>query len=82
MPNFFSLKAWEIPLEASTVAPESKWQWSNRDMDPVPPEERVWTWFSYVSEFGAETLRARRLHRRAFADVLFLLAMWISDSFS
>ncbi|KAI6091568.1 permease for cytosine/purines, uracil, thiamine, allantoin-domain-containing protein [Hypoxylon rubiginosum] len=43
-----SLSAWELPKEPSALAPE--YVFSNRDMDPVGPEDQtwsVWTWMAY-----------------------------------
>lgn len=43
-----SLSAWELPKQESALAPESVW--TNKDMDPVQPEEQtwsVWTWMAY-----------------------------------
>ncbi|KAH9982021.1 cytosine-purine permease [Russula compacta] len=38
---------WKLEPEPSTFAPSSAW--SNKDMDPVPPEMRTWTTFNYVA---------------------------------
>ncbi|GAA5837468.1 hypothetical protein JCM11251_002115 [Rhodosporidiobolus azoricus] len=46
--KYGTLKGWEVPLDPSSVAPTGT-HWSNSDMDPVPPEKRVWTWFSYTT---------------------------------
>ncbi|BGP18479.1 hypothetical protein JCM10213v2_006545 [Rhodosporidiobolus nylandii] len=46
--KYTSLKGWEVPREHSSVAPAGSY-WSNKDMDPVPPEKRVWTWFSFTT---------------------------------
>lgn len=48
--KYTTLKGWEVPLDGSSVAPPGS-HWSNKDMDPVPPEGRVWTWFSYVTMY-------------------------------
>ncbi|GAA6038446.1 hypothetical protein JCM8097_007655 [Rhodosporidiobolus ruineniae] len=42
------LKAWEVPRDESSVAPEGSY-FSNRDMDPTPPEKQVWRSWSYVT---------------------------------
>ncbi|KAH9945441.1 NCS1 nucleoside transporter family [Epithele typhae] len=39
--------AWALEPESSTFAPSSKW--SNKDMDPVPPQKRTWSTFNYVA---------------------------------
>ncbi|KAI0275993.1 NCS1 nucleoside transporter family [Russula aff. rugulosa BPL654] len=39
--------AWKLEPEPSTFAPSS--DWSNKDMDPVPLDERTWTTFNYVA---------------------------------
>ena len=38
--------AWKLEPEPSTFARSSAW--SNKDMDPVPPDLRTWTTFNYV----------------------------------
>ncbi|TFK69801.1 NCS1 nucleoside transporter family [Pluteus cervinus] len=45
--DWFRLSAWELHPEASNNAPPSRW--SNKDMDPVPPHQRTWTAWNYVS---------------------------------
>ncbi|GAA6012254.1 hypothetical protein JCM10207_002779 [Rhodosporidiobolus poonsookiae] len=49
--KYTTLKGWEVPVDESTVAPPAngKIAWSNKDMDPVPEEKRVWTWFSFTT---------------------------------
>ncbi|KAF9514500.1 hypothetical protein BS47DRAFT_1392449 [Hydnum rufescens UP504] len=42
-----SLKAWELHPEPSTLATNPNY--SNKDMDPTPPDQRVWSMFSYIS---------------------------------
>ena len=39
--------AWILEPEASTFAESNSW--SNKDMDPVPPHQRTWTMFNYVT---------------------------------
>lgn len=45
--RFVRPSAWRLEPEPSTFAPSSSW--SNKDMDPVPPDGRTWTTFSYVA---------------------------------
>ncbi|KAI0070432.1 cytosine-purine permease [Panus rudis PR-1116 ss-1] len=39
--------AWVLEPEESTFAPNSRW--SNKDMDPVPPEKRTWSTLNYIA---------------------------------
>ncbi|KAL6242011.1 hypothetical protein RBB50_010922 [Rhinocladiella similis] len=41
-----SVKAWELPKGESSVAPPDVW--SNIDQDPVPPERRTWSGWSFL----------------------------------
>ncbi|KAF7330575.1 hypothetical protein MVEN_02497800 [Mycena venus] len=43
----WTLAAWALEPDASTVAPSSKW--TNKDMDPVPEHLRTWTTWNYVA---------------------------------
>lgn len=52
-----SVKAWELPKQDSALAPEGVW--SNSDMDPVKPENRtwsIWTWFEALLSCSWEKL--------------------------
>lgn len=43
-----TLSAWELPKQPSAIAPD--YVWTNKDMDPVPPEDQtwtIWTWMAY-----------------------------------
>ncbi|KAI0703260.1 NCS1 nucleoside transporter family [Earliella scabrosa] len=40
---------WALKPDASTLAAPGNEQWSNKDMDPVPPEKRTWTVMNYVA---------------------------------
>ncbi|KDQ12362.1 hypothetical protein BOTBODRAFT_56931 [Botryobasidium botryosum FD-172 SS1] len=51
-------KTWELDPDPSTFAPNNKW--SNKDMDPTPPDQRTWTTWSYLTlwvtdAFGVST---------------------------
>jgi len=49
--------AWKLELEPSTFAPSSAW--SNKDMDPVPPNSmRTWTTFNYVAYWISDAANA------------------------
>jgi NCS1 family nucleobase:cation symporter-1 len=41
-----SLKAWELPKQTSSVAPE--YVWSNIDQDPVPPNRQNWGAWTFI----------------------------------
>jgi Permease for cytosine/purines, uracil, thiamine, allantoin len=45
--NYVKPSAWVLEPEPSTYAPSSNW--SNRDMDPVPPKLRTWSTFNYIA---------------------------------
>ncbi|KAI0319812.1 cytosine-purine permease [Amylostereum chailletii] len=47
MRYYFRLSAWRLEPEPSTFAPSSLW--SNKDMDPVPPERQTWRTFNYIA---------------------------------
>lgn len=47
MHPYFKLSSWVLEPAPSTFAPNSRW--SNKDMDPVPPNMRTWTTMSYVA---------------------------------
>ncbi|KAK3676881.1 hypothetical protein LTR78_003085 [Recurvomyces mirabilis] len=38
--------SWALPKQSSSVAPD--YVWSNIDQDPVPPEKRTWTGWSFT----------------------------------
>ncbi|KZO98282.1 putative uracil permease [Calocera viscosa TUFC12733] len=40
-------ETWELTPEASTFAPGSRW--SNKDMDPTPPEQRTWKMGNFIT---------------------------------
>ncbi|KAJ7066964.1 cytosine-purine permease [Mycena amicta] len=42
-----TLEGWALEPEPSTFAPNKKW--SNKDMDPVPHNQRTWTTWNYVA---------------------------------
>lgn len=45
-----SVKAWELPKQDSALAPDHVW--TNKDMDPVPPEDQTWTIWSECAACG------------------------------
>jgi Permease for cytosine/purines, uracil, thiamine, allantoin len=48
--------AWKLEPEPSTFAPSSAW--SNKDMDPVPPDMRTWTTCNYVTYWISDAANA------------------------
>jgi len=44
---FASPSAWILEPETSTYAENTAW--SNKDMDPVPPQKQTWTMLNYVT---------------------------------
>ncbi|CAK7224800.1 hypothetical protein SBRCBS47491_005676 [Sporothrix bragantina] len=49
-----SLSAWELPKESSAVAPDHIW--SNRDMDPVAPEDQTWSAYTWMAYWATEVV--------------------------
>lgn len=47
MRHVFTAKYWEVEQEDVSFAPNNRW--SNKDMDPTPPEQREWTTLSFIS---------------------------------
>ncbi|TBU57108.1 NCS1 nucleoside transporter family [Dichomitus squalens] len=45
--NWVHPSVWVLEPEPSTFAPSGRW--SNKDMDPVPPEKRTWSTLNYVA---------------------------------
>ncbi|KAL1412115.1 hypothetical protein Q8F55_003114 [Vanrija albida] len=43
----FWKRDWALPKEESCIAPDNVW--SNKDMDPSPPEHRTWTTWTFFS---------------------------------
>lgn len=49
-----SIHAWELPRQSSAIAPEHVW--TNRDMDPTPPEDQTWTIWSIMAYWATDTI--------------------------
>ena len=49
-------EAWVLEPEPSTFAPNSRW--SNKDMDPVPPNQRTWSTLNYVAYWISDAANA------------------------
>lgn len=49
-----SLSAWELPKETSALAPDHVW--SNKDMDPVAPEDQTWSVWTWIAYWATETV--------------------------
>ncbi|KDQ54500.1 hypothetical protein JAAARDRAFT_135506 [Jaapia argillacea MUCL 33604] len=47
---------WALEPEPSTFAPNSRW--SNKDMDPVPPEKRTWSSYNYIAYWISDATNA------------------------
>ncbi|KAF9006929.1 NCS1 nucleoside transporter family [Cyathus striatus] len=45
--GLLKLESWSLEREASSYGPTTAW--SNKDMDPVPPEGRTWGTWNYVA---------------------------------
>ncbi|TKA30322.1 hypothetical protein B0A50_02549 [Salinomyces thailandicus] len=49
-----SAKAWELPKQDSALAPS--YVWTNKDMDPVPPEDQTWTLWTWMAYWATDTI--------------------------
>jgi nucleobase:cation symporter-1, NCS1 family len=52
--RYCSLSAWELPKELSGLAPE--YVSSNKDMDPVKPEDQTWSVWMWMAYWGTECI--------------------------
>ena len=49
---------WALKPDASTLAAPGNEQWSNKDMDPVPPNQRTWSTLNYVAYWISDAANA------------------------
>ncbi|CAD6580716.1 MAG: hypothetical protein TREMPRED_002824 [Tremellales sp. Tagirdzhanova-0007] len=49
-----TVAAWKLPREDSCIAPDDVW--SNKDMDPSPPEYRRWTTWTFFTYWASDLL--------------------------
>ncbi|KAF9526071.1 cytosine-purine permease [Crepidotus variabilis] len=56
MANFLRPSRWKLQQENSKFGPSSRW--SNRDMDPVPPEQRTWSTWDYIAYWISDAVNA------------------------
>ena len=49
-----TVKAWELPKQESALAPPEVW--TNKDMDPVPPEDQTWTIWTWMGYWATDTI--------------------------
>ncbi|MCJ1353488.1 MAG: hypothetical protein MMC33_003474 [Icmadophila ericetorum] len=49
-----SLKSWELPKQESALAPPDVW--TNKDMDPVPPEDQTWSLWTWMAYWATDTI--------------------------
>ncbi|KAI0102669.1 hypothetical protein GGR51DRAFT_562355 [Nemania sp. FL0031] len=49
-----SLHAWELPKQTGALAPAHVW--TNKDMDPTPPEQQNWSIGSIVAYWATDVL--------------------------
>ncbi|KAJ3534748.1 hypothetical protein NM688_g7085 [Phlebia brevispora] len=54
MRAYLHLSTWVLEPTPSTFAPTSKW--SNKDMDPVPPNMRTWRMYNYIAYWISDAL--------------------------
>ncbi|KAH8881719.1 NCS1 nucleoside transporter [Thozetella sp. PMI_491] len=52
--RFTSIHAWELPKQESAIAPKDVW--TNKDMDPTPPEDQTWTIWSIMAYWATDTI--------------------------
>lgn len=48
------LAAWELPKEPSALAPDTVW--TNKDMDPVAPEDQTWSIYTWMAYWATEVI--------------------------
>ncbi|CAK7268765.1 hypothetical protein SEPCBS57363_003258 [Sporothrix epigloea] len=49
-----SVSAWELPKEESAIAPPEVW--TNKDMDPTPPEQQTWGIWTIMAYWATDTI--------------------------
>lgn len=49
-----SIHAWELPKQDSALAPD--YVYTNKDMDPVPPEDQTWTLWTWMAYWATDTI--------------------------
>ncbi|CAK7268596.1 hypothetical protein SEPCBS119000_003141 [Sporothrix epigloea] len=49
-----SVSAWELPKEESAIAPPEVW--TNKDMDPTPPEQQTWGIWTIMAYWATDTV--------------------------
>ncbi|KAF2770450.1 uridine permease-like protein Fui1 [Teratosphaeria nubilosa] len=49
-----SIHAWELPKQSSALAPA--YVWTNKDMDPTPPEDQTWTLWTWMAYWATDTI--------------------------
>ncbi|KAH9845826.1 Permease for cytosine/purines, uracil, thiamine, allantoin [Teratosphaeria destructans] len=49
-----SVRAWELPKQSSALAPD--YVWTNKDMDPTPPEDQTWTLWTWMAYWATDTI--------------------------
>lgn len=49
-----TVSAWQLPKQTSAVAPD--YVWTNEDMDPVKPENRTWSIWTWMGYWATDTL--------------------------
>ncbi|KAH9908847.1 NCS1 nucleoside transporter [Xylariomycetidae sp. FL2044] len=52
--RFTSVHSWELPKQTSALAPSHVW--TNRDMDPTPPEDQTWGVWSILGYWATDTI--------------------------
>ncbi|KAI9736870.1 MAG: hypothetical protein M1818_005921 [Claussenomyces sp. TS43310] len=49
-----SAAAWRLPKQESALAPAHVW--TNKDMDPTPPEDQTWTLWTWMAYWATDTI--------------------------
>ncbi len=49
-----TVKAWQLPKQTSAIAPD--YVWTNKDMDPTPPEDQTWTLWTWMAYWATDTI--------------------------
>ncbi|KAF9269008.1 NCS1 nucleoside transporter family [Marasmius fiardii PR-910] len=56
--RYLAPSSWALKPSPSTLAPPSYQQWTNEDMDPVPPHRRTWSTSNYITYWISDAANA------------------------
>lgn len=49
-----SLQSWQLPKQPSALAPDNVW--TNKDMDPSPPQDQTWTIWTWIAYWATDCI--------------------------